>query len=78
MQDVVKYKQTITAVTVHLDGESPVFGESTITVALDDEAGGIFLVLTDGEGVKMKVDYEQWVEINKAVKKMMKQNCEGI
>jgi hypothetical protein len=72
------YKQTITAVAVHLDGESPVFGESTITAALDDEAGGMFLNITDGEGNSVKVDWTQWVELNKAVIMLFSQKWEGM
>ena len=73
-----KYKQTITSVAVHLDGESPVFGESTITAALNDEAGGMFLEITDGEGHTVEIDWTQWLELNKAVDMLFSQKCEGI
>lgn len=73
-----KYKSSTTSVAVHLESESPIYGESTISVSLDDEAAGIFLELQDGEGVKIRVDYEQWIEINKAVEFMMKQKMEGV
>ena len=35
------------AVSVHRAGDNPLFGESAIRVALDDEAGGPFLVLSN-------------------------------
>lgn len=72
------YKQTITSVAVHLESESPVFGESTITVALNDEAGGMFLEITDAEGHVVKVDWTQWVELNKSVDMLFSQKCEGM
>ena len=36
---------TITAIVVHRTGDSPIFGESTTTVRLDDEGGGPFIVI---------------------------------
>lgn len=72
------YKQTVTSVAVHLDEESPVFGESTITVALNDESGGMFLEITDSEGHSVKADWTQWVELNKAVDMLFSQKCAGI
>lgn len=73
-----KYQTTTVQVSVHLENESPIFGESAINVRLEDEAGGIFLELIDGEGTKMRVDYTQWIELNKGVAAMMKQKCKGI
>ncbi len=76
---MAKYKQTTLAVSVHLEAESPIFGENTISVKLEDEAGGIFLELTNHENdAKFRVDYEQWIELNKAVVGLMKQKCEGM
>lgn len=73
-----KYKTTTTQISVHLENESPIFGESAINVRLEDEAGGIFLELIDGEGTRMRIDYTQWTELNKGIEKLMKQKCEGI
>lgn len=36
---------TITAIAIHRTGDSPIFGESTTTVRLDDEGGGPFIVI---------------------------------
>lgn len=74
----VLYKHTTTQFTVHLDEESPIFGESSITVKLDDEAGGAFLVLEDTLGGKISVDYEQWKILNKAVDVLFSQSFEGV
>lgn len=38
-----KMKTTITEITVHSEKESPVFGENTITIRLDDDGGGTYL-----------------------------------
>jgi hypothetical protein len=74
-----KYKQTTLSVSVHLENESPIFGENAVSVKLTDEAGGIFLELTNHENdSEFRVDYEQWVELNKAVTGLMKQKCEGM
>ncbi len=39
------YSKTIIKVSVHLPDDSPIFGESSTHVSLEDEAGGIYLKL---------------------------------
>lgn len=39
------YKTTITSIAVHINDESPIFGESTTTVRIDDDGGGVYIVL---------------------------------
>lgn len=46
MKNECRYRTTPLSVSVHLDNENPVFGESATHVTVDDEAGGPFLVLT--------------------------------
>lgn len=46
----MKYTTTITAVSVHPIGENPIFGETTTTVRLDDEAAGAYIVLSQEGG----------------------------
>jgi hypothetical protein len=66
------YKSTITSVAVSYKDESPIFGENTIKLALDDEAGGAFLVFSDADGNNaIKIDYQQWIELDKAAKMLM-------
>lgn len=72
------YKITTTAITVHLKDESPVFGECSLTVKLDDEAGGAFVVITDTMGAKINIDYPQWKRLNEAVEMLFKQDFEGV
>jgi hypothetical protein len=74
----MSYQTTITAMAIHLESESPIFGESTVHVALEDEAAGIFLIIKDGEGGTVKIDFEQWELLCKAVDTLKKQKCEGM
>ena len=36
------FQATINAIAIHRTGDSPIFGESTTIVRLDDEGGGGF------------------------------------
>lgn len=40
------YSKTIIKVSVHEDNENPIFGEQATHVSLEDDAGGIYLRLT--------------------------------
>lgn len=73
-----KYKTTTISIAIHLENESPIFGESTISVELEDEAAGIFLIIKDGDAGVIKVDIEQWDLLTKAVKALSAQKCEGM
>jgi hypothetical protein len=46
-------KLTITEITVHREGESPVFGELVTHVKLDDEGGGAFVKLIQFNDTQM-------------------------
>ena len=67
--------KTITAISIHRRGESPVCGEGAITVRMDDEGGGAFFVLEESEQ-KVRVTVEELDEIREAVAMMIKQ--EGV
>lgn len=41
----MNYRTTITAVCVHPEGDSPIFGEMGTALSLDDEADGLYLVI---------------------------------
>ena len=76
--DALKFFATITEVTVHREGESPVFGESAVKVRIDDEGGGAFIVLeqmgSDAPGARrVMIDAEELDLIVKAAKKMLAQ-----
>lgn len=70
------YRVTPIAVAVHVDGESPIFGEQTIGVWIDDEAAGPYIVLkqlgTDDPKLgEIGLDLEQLVIITNVAKKLI-------
>ena len=65
--------KTITAISIHRSGESPVFGEGVVTVRLDDEGGGAFFVLEES-GQQVRVTADELDEIREAVAMMIKQD----
>lgn len=76
----MKYKTTIIAITIHPDSESPIHGESAISISLDDEGGGCYLVLEQlipDETGKAFIDTESWVLLKKAGDKLLAQKFEG-
>lgn len=66
-----KFAQTTTAISVHALGDSPVFGESTVTVSIDDEGAGPFISLFQPSGGKIDLDYEQLLLVVDAAKMLM-------
>jgi hypothetical protein len=69
------YNTTITSVAISYKDESPIFGENTVVISIDDEAAGPYFVLRDfnSNGTHIKIDFEQWVELNKAAEMIMNQ-----
>lgn len=63
---------TPVAVAVHRRGESPIFGEATIRVEVDDEAAGPFIVLTSNDPANdqggIRIDSEELDVIVRAAK----------
>lgn len=39
------FQTTVTAIAIHRTGDSPILGDSTTIVRLDDEGGGPFVVI---------------------------------
>ena len=73
-----KYQKTITQISVHLESESPIYGASTVTVELDDEAAGIFLVIKPSQSELLSIDIDQWRALNDAVEFLLDQKCQGM
>jgi hypothetical protein len=73
---MTKYKQTIIAISVHPEGENPIFGEQATHVQLQDESGGMFIEITQchdhTESGKVRMEFEEWGVINAAVKKLVR------
>lgn len=63
---------TITAIAIHPAGENPIYGELTITVSLDDEAAGPFLVLKQESG-EVRICFDEWTEVQAAVQTLLEQ-----
>jgi len=65
------YAQTTIAISVHAIGDNPVFGESTITVSIDDDGGGPFISLFQPSGGNIDLDYEQLLLVVDAARMLM-------
>lgn len=68
----MEYEVRTTAVMVVPKGDS-IFAEGAITVRIDDEAAGEFLVLGqeyDGHTHAVKIDSEEWPMLRDAIDKM--------
>jgi len=67
-----KYITSVVSTVVHMDDRNPIFGDEIITVTIDDEACGGFIVLTQNEQT-IKVDPEELQLIAKTAIKMLAQ-----
>lgn len=67
------YIHTITAIAVHPPDLNPVFGEGVVTVRLEDEAGGPFVVL-EQDGQKVRVCFEEVKALVQAISKLRAQS----
>lgn len=66
------YAQTTTSISIHLSGDSPVFGESSVVVSLDDEGAGLFIALHQPQGGgQINLDYDQLLLVADAAKMLM-------
>lgn len=65
--------------SIHREGDSPMFGESSIHVSLEDEGGGEFLIITQNsdnpEAGVIRLDFEELPLILEAAK-LLKQGIE--
>jgi hypothetical protein len=67
-----KYITSVVSTVVHMDDRNPVFGEGVVTVTIDDEAAGGYIVLTQEEQT-IKVDPDELQLIAKTAIKMLAQ-----
>ena len=71
---MAKWKITPTSVSVHLENESPIFGDNTTIVSLEDESGGAFIFCLrqpHGEAGTVKIDIEEFALIIQAANKLV-------
>jgi hypothetical protein len=73
----MKYTQTIKTIIVHPKGE-PLFDESATHVAIDDEGGGHYLILTqfpdDPEPGQVRLDSDELEAVYSAAKQLLNQH----
>lgn len=58
---------------VHNENDSPVFGESTTHVSVEDEAGGAFILLKQFNGGEqvLRFDLDELLAVTEAAKKLI-------
>lgn len=71
-----KRAATPIGIAIHVDGQSPIFGESTTHVLVDDEAGGLYIVLRqmhdDIKPGEVRLDMDELEEVVRAARRLMK------
>jgi hypothetical protein len=72
-----KFEATTLTVSVHPEGENPVFSESATRVCIDDEAGGPFIVLKQthdqAQNGEVRIDFDEFKTISQVVDSLLKQ-----
>ena len=68
------YKKTILTISVHPEGDNPVFSETATRVSIDDLGGGPFLAIEqsrdDTDNGKIVVDFEEFDAIVEAAQQL--------
>jgi len=67
-----KIYATAIAYAIHRQSDNPIFGEGTMRVRLDDEAGSFFIVL-EAEGKEIRVNLEDLELACKTARKMIQE-----
>ena len=71
----MSWKTKPLTVSVYLEDDNPVFGESATHVSVDDDAGGEFIILTqstDDGDMKLKFDIEELRLVLEVAENLMK------
>lgn len=63
----MKVLSTITAMSIHMETENPLFGEGVFEVRIEDEGGGPFLILEQDEN-HVRITFEEFDTLVKVVK----------
>jgi len=61
------------ASAIYYGDESPVFGERSLKISIDDEAGGAFIVLENTQGEKISIDPNELDLICAEAKRLLNQ-----
>ena len=79
---VNKKLQTVTRISIHEQGDNPVFGESVTSIEIDDDAGGAYLVLKqcsdDIKPGEIRLDFEELDALTEASKKLFAEYTKAI
>ena len=67
-----KYITSVISTVVHMDDRNPVFGEGIVTITVDDDDAGGYIVLTQEEQT-IKLDLEELQLIAKTARKLLAQ-----
>ena len=76
----MKYKTTITRISIHPENVNPVYGEGVTHVCIEDEGAGPFLALSqigDDKLECIKIDMEELELITAEAKKLIGQFPKG-
>ena len=65
-----KYTTSTISTVVHMDDRNPIFGEGVVTVTVDDDAAGGYIVLTQDDQT-IKVDPDELQLITKTAIRML-------
>lgn len=66
-------KTTITEISLHFEEESPVFGDSTIHVRLEDDGGGYFITIEESSSI-VRLDFDAFDKLIEVVNILRNQN----
>jgi len=67
---MIEYKTTILKIAISSGDQNPVFGDGVTHVEIDNEAGGGYLVLSQGD-MKINLNLDELVHITNVAKEMM-------
>ena len=72
------FQTTINAIAIHRTGDSPIFGESTTIVRLDDEGGGPFIVIEQADASQLsaiRLDLDECEIVMREVRRLFDQKA---
>ncbi len=68
----MKFQSTIMSICIHPESVHPVFGENVTTISLDDEAAGMFFVITQNDQ-KIRIELNELALLLESGKKLINQ-----
>jgi hypothetical protein len=62
-----------TAMSTYRNGDSPIYGETALTISVQDDAGGWYFEIEQHDGQKIKIELDELRALLKCAEKMAKQ-----